>query len=63
MNKPLWNRRAVMAAAGAAALLPVARLGADESMHTKSIPSSDEALPVIGLGTYSVLDVESVAIW
>lgn len=30
---------------------------ADETMLTRPIPGSDESLPVIGLGTYSVFDV------
>ena len=45
--------------AGFAAALPFARAMAQpvERMTTRPIPSSKEALPVIGLGTYRVLDV------
>ncbi len=59
MSNPLWTRRDVLAAAGATALLPATTLAADGKMHTRAIPASGEQLPVIGLGTYSVLDVES----
>jgi diketogulonate reductase-like aldo/keto reductase len=42
-----------------AAALPFARVWAQngERMNTRTIPSTKEALPVIGLGTYRVLDV------
>jgi len=45
--------------AGLAAALPFARTMAQpvERMTTRPVPSSKEALPVIGLGTYRVLDV------
>ncbi|MEO1202312.1 MAG: aldo/keto reductase [Pseudomonadota bacterium] len=59
MSKPLWNRREVLAAAGAASLLPATTLADDMTMLTRAIPADGEQLPVIGLGTYSVLDVES----
>lgn len=52
-----WNRREVMAAAAAMGLMPGVALPASETMLTRAIPSSGEALPVIGLGTYSVFDV------
>lgn len=39
---------------GVAARLPAAQ---NEAMQTRVIPSSGEALPIIGLGTYSVFDV------
>ena len=62
MNKKTWNRREVLAAGAALGTLP-AFLFADESadMMRKPIPASGEALPVIGLGTYNVFDVESTA--
>ncbi|MGI9248765.1 MAG: aldo/keto reductase [Woeseiaceae bacterium] len=55
-----WNRREILASAAACSVLPGVALG-DESpaMRTAIIPSSGERLPVIGLGTYSVFDVES----
>ena len=31
-------------------------------MHTRPIPATGEALPVIGLGTYQVLDVDDTAV-
>lgn len=55
-----WTRREVLELAAAAGLLPVAGLAASEDgMLTRKIPASDEALPVIGLGTYEVFDVAS----
>lgn len=59
MSNTLWNRRQVLAAAGATTLLPATTLGQDESMLTRPIGNDGDLLPVIGLGTYSVLDVES----
>jgi len=57
-----WNRREVLAAGASIGVLPGLAL-TDEvsSMLTKAIPSSDEPLPVIGLGTYNVFDVDSTA--
>ena len=48
-------------AAGAMSLLPTHGLSIERAMITRSIPSSKEILPVIGLGTYKVFDVESSA--
>lgn len=60
MNE-LWSRRDILAAAIYAALPSVA-LGEDSpAMRTALIPATGEALPIIGLGTYSVFDVESTA--
>ena len=55
MNR--WNRRQVLAAAAALGVAPGSVMGERSSMFSKKIPSSGEALPVIGLGTYSVFDV------
>jgi diketogulonate reductase-like aldo/keto reductase len=56
MNDKLWNRRDVMLAAGAAGLLPAA-LGAEErKMIQRTVPSSGEKMPVLGIGTYDVFD-------
>jgi diketogulonate reductase-like aldo/keto reductase len=55
MNR--WNRRQVLAAAAALGVAPGSVMGERSSMLSKKIPSSGEALPVIGLGTYSVFDV------
>ena len=40
-------------------LLPGLGWGEDTAMWTKTVPTSGEQMPVIGLGTYSVFDVES----
>ena len=52
-----WTRREFVAASAALGVAPV--FANDTSMLTKPIPSSAEALPVVGLGTYSVFDVRS----
>src|SRR5438552_9872131 len=56
------RREAVKLIGGTTAglLLPISTLAASESskMVTRSIPSSGEKLPVIGLGTWSVFDVD-----
>ena len=58
MNK--WNRRDILAAGAALSTLPGLTLATETSgMMTKPIPSSGDPLPVIGLGTYSVFDVDS----
>ena len=54
-----WTRRDVIKLAMAAGLLPALAHAEDESMMTRKIPVSGEALPVIGLGTWQVFDVES----
>jgi len=56
-NRRLWLTRATALALAPAALDSVA---APETvrMHTRAIPATGEALPVIGLGTYQVLDVD-----
>ena len=59
MTQPLWTRRDALAAAAALGSLPVAGMTAENRMLTRPIPGSNEALPVIGLGTYSVFDVSS----
>jgi len=57
----MTRRQATKLIGGAAAgvLLPNALVGAESStMLTRAIPSSSEKLPVIGLGTYSVFDLD-----
>ena len=54
-----WNRREVIAAGAALGMLPTIGSGESRTMLTKRIPASGEQLPVIGLGTYSVFDVDS----
>lgn len=53
-----WTRRDVLGGALAAALAP-AFSGGSDSMITRPIPVSGEALPVIGLGTWQVFDLPS----
>ena len=56
----LWTRREVLAAALATGTLGDSfAASAQHSMGRKVIPASGEKLPVIGLGTYNVFDVES----
>ena len=59
MTQPLWTRRDALAAAAALGSLPVAGMTAGNRMLGRPIPGSNEQLPVIGLGTYSVFDVDS----
>lgn len=59
MSKAHWNRREVLAAATALGLTPLTGLTQQTSMTRRRIPGSDgETLPVIGLGTYEVFDVQ-----
>lgn len=57
----LWSRREFVAATACAALPGVSLAGESAPMRTATIPTSGEALPIIGLGTYSVFDVDSSA--
>jgi diketogulonate reductase-like aldo/keto reductase len=57
MNPRNWNRREILAAAGAMSLLPAHGQSDERAMITRPIPSSGEDIPVIGLGTYKVFDV------
>ena len=52
------NRREILAAA-ACSLLPLRALAGAQKMLRRSIPATGETLAAIGLGTYSVFDVES----
>ena len=55
-----WNRREFIAAGAAASVLPgLSHAAPSAKMLTKPIPASGELLPVVGLGTYEVFDVES----
>ncbi|PYK31881.1 MAG: aldo/keto reductase [Verrucomicrobia bacterium] len=59
--KNITRRRATKLIGGAAAglFLPIgSSRGESSQMLTRAIPSSGEKLPVIGLGTYSVFDVD-----
>jgi diketogulonate reductase-like aldo/keto reductase len=55
-----WNRRDVVKAGAALYTLPGLALSDEtRNMLTKTIPATGESLPVIGLGTYNVFDVDS----
>jgi aryl-alcohol dehydrogenase-like predicted oxidoreductase len=54
-----WKRREVLLAGAALGSFPLASLADAKHMISRPIPASGERLPVIGLGTYSVFDVES----
>jgi diketogulonate reductase-like aldo/keto reductase len=55
-----WNKRDSIKAALAATALPLPSWAGPTEMIKRKIPSSGELLPVIGLGTYSVFDVNWV---
>jgi diketogulonate reductase-like aldo/keto reductase len=56
------NRRELIAAAVALGVSPQIAFGeTGQTMNSKPIPSSGEALPLVGLGTYQVFDVVSTA--
>ena len=55
------TRRDVLRAAALAGLATGIPAGADDKMLTRTIPTTDESLPVIGLGTYSVFDVKGTS--
>ena len=57
----VWTRRDLVKLALAAGLAPNLTLANDSKMITRTIPASGEQLPVIGLGTYNVFDVDSTA--
>ena len=59
MTHKTWTRRDVLATAAAVGTLPLAGVADERRMLTRPIPSGNEPLPVIGLGTYSVFDVAS----
>jgi len=61
MTNTQVNRREILAAAAALGVLPLQSMAGDRKMMTRPIHSGGEELPVIGLGTYSVFDVESTA--
>ncbi len=59
MKSNYWNRRDVLSAVGAMTIAPICGVAEERTMISRSIPSSGEKLPVIGLGTYKVFDVAS----
>ena len=56
-----WNRRDFVSAGAAIGLLPGIAWSDEHTMMTRTIPRTGEKLPVVGLGTYSVFDVDSTA--
>jgi diketogulonate reductase-like aldo/keto reductase len=54
-----WTKRDTIRAGVALAASPALTFAEETAMLTRPIPSSGEQLPVIGLGTYNVFDVES----
>ena len=61
MKNKQWTRRNLIAATAGLSALPRIGFSKETTMVRKFIPSSGEKLPVIGLGTYNVFDVESSA--
>lgn len=61
MTNTNWTRRQLIQTAGALSLVPSLAFAKGEKMLTRAIPSTDEQMPIIGLGTYSVFDVPSTA--
>ena len=60
MTGKQWNRRDVLGAGLALGVSPgFATTSMSGQMAKKPVPSSGELLPIIGLGTYNVFDVES----
>ena len=59
MTHDNWNRREALLAGAGLGLAPLIGFAAEETMMTRPVPASGETLPVIGLGTYSVFDVDS----
>jgi diketogulonate reductase-like aldo/keto reductase len=57
-----WNKRSTLKAGIAATLSPLPAEAGVSRMIRRRIPTSDELLPVIGLGTYRVFDVDSSAL-
>lgn len=57
----VWTRRHMLQLSGAASLMPWPATGALKKMSTRPIPSSGEALPMVGVGTYRTFDVGSDA--
>src|SRR6478609_4082321 len=53
----MLSRSTFLQLAAAAALAPAARAQAGPRMHKRKIPSTGEALPVIGCGTWQTFDV------
>ena len=59
MTQPLWTRRDALLAGASLGMTPLFGRTEERKMIDRLIPASGERLPVIGLGTYSVFDVDS----
>jgi len=59
MIRHAWTRRDLLKLTLAAGLAPALTLAQGTHMISRTIPKSGESLPVIGLGTYNVFDVDS----
>jgi len=59
--KPVCRRKFLKAVAGAGAVAAAGELAMAETVLRKTIPQSQEALPVIGLGTWQTFDVGTQA--
>jgi hypothetical protein len=51
------TRRQLLLSVGAATAWPLAAAGQQNPVHTKSIPSTGEALPIVGLGSWITFNV------
>lgn len=56
-RSPCPHRRQLCVGLGATAIWPALALAANEPPHTRRIPSSGEALPVVGLGSWITFNV------
>jgi diketogulonate reductase-like aldo/keto reductase len=61
LNNFAWTRRDLIKLALAAGTVPALTKANDDRMISRPIPATGEQLPVIGLGTYDVFDVDSTA--
>ena len=59
MTRSLWTRRDALIAGAALGAAPLVGRAEERAMINRLIPASDERLPVIGLGTYMVFDIDS----
>lgn len=61
MTGARWTRRDVLLTGAALGSMPLSGITNERQMISRPVPSGGEMLPVIGLGTYSVFDVDSTA--
>lgn len=58
METRSWSRRETLQAAVLLGILPHTALTSDAKMLTRPVPAGNEELPVIGLGTWQVFDID-----